>query len=426
MAQLTVSGGRLGLRFESVEKALGLVQDLSVPVSAVVSVAVTDAPFSVAKGLRAPGFALPGRTRIGTWRSAGQRTLVAAKKNQPAVVIALRGGKYSTLVIGTGAAAELAEEILAAAPDAVLAETDVCVRSGDVVLSGTHVRPATTEPVAQVLLLPGSGEVDRNADHRRIPLGVSRDLAHAFAARGIASLRYDKRGVGRSTGSYLHAGISDNTADAAAMLAWLQKAAHATDLPVFLVGHSEGAMIAELLAADQSQLAGVVLLAAPGTTGEKTMSWQTRQLAQALPPFVGAVIKLPRIDITKQQRKSVAKLRTSSTDTLRMQGRTINARWQRELLDFDPATVLPHITAPVLAITGGKDLQVNPDDLEIIREQVPGPVEVRRPANLTHLLRSDPKPASFASYKKLVRKPTDADTIDAVTDWIAAHASTRV
>ncbi|KRF07085.1 hypothetical protein ASH00_16200 [Arthrobacter sp. Soil782] len=404
---------------------LGLVQDFAVPVSSVVSVTVSDDPFASVTGLRAPGFALPARARIGTWRSAGRRTLTAVAKNEAGIVVRLRDEKFSTLALSIEAASDLAEALISASSQAILTETEVTIDADDVRLSGTYTH-AGEHPVAQVLLLPGSGEVNRDADHRRIPLGVSRDLAHALAAKGIASLRYDKRGVGRSSGSYLHAGLSDNQADAAAALTWLQQSAPASAVPVFLIGHSEGAMIAELLAADHDQLAGVVLLAAPGTTGEETMAWQTKQLARALPPVAGALIKLLRIDITKQQRKSVAKLRASDTDTVRMQGRMINARWQRELLDFNPATVLPRITAPVLAITGGKDLQVNPDDLEIIREQVAGPVELQRPADLTHLLRSDPNPASFASYKKLMRKPTDALTVDLVTEWVAAHATTRV
>jgi hypothetical protein len=140
----------------------------------------------------------------------------------------------------------------------------------------------------------------------------------------------------------------------------------------------------------------------------------------------GAITKLFRIDLAKQQRKSVAKLRSTDTDTVRIQGRTINARWQRDLLDFDPATLLPRITAPVLAITGGKDLQVNPDDLKIIAESVGGQVETQRPADLTHLLRSDPKPASFASYRKLLKQDTDKHVVDTVGDWILAHSTTRV
>lgn len=425
MASLTLSSDTLTLTFDTADKVLGLVNNVAVPLSSIVAVAVTDDPFSAARGIRSPGLALPGRVRVGTWRSPGSKLLVAARNKERAIVVRLRGEAYSALVVGTDAAPELAIELLTAAPNVGYLESDVTFASGSEILAGTYTRPAR-EAVAQVLLLPGSGEINRDADHRRIPLAVSRHLAHALAARGIASLRYDKRGVGRSSGSYLHAGLADNQADASAALQWLRETPPTVGVPTFLVGHSEGAMLAELLAADDDQLAGVVLLAAPGTTGAETMAWQTRQLAQALPPVAGAIIRLLRIDLAKQQRKSVAKLRSSSSDTLHIQGRTINARWQRKLLDFDPATILPRITAPVLAVTGGKDLQVNPEDLDIIENSVGGPVETQRPADLTHLLRSDPNPASFAAYKKLFKRGTDEHLIDTVGEWILAHSSSRV
>lgn len=287
---------------------------------------------------------------------------------------------------------------------------------------GTGAFGASTRGLA--LILPGSGDVDRDADHRRIPLGVSRDLAHALACKGITSLRYDKRGVGASGGRFLTTGLSDNIADATAALVTV-RALH-PHLPVFVIGHSEGAMIAEAVAAEAAGLAGVVLLAGPGTTGEETMRWQAAQIAEALPPFARAVTRLLRVDIVEQQRKALAKIKATTGDTARTQGRTINAKWQRELLAFDPAPLLSRIEAPVLAITGGKDLQVNPDDLPTIAASVAGPVETHRPQHLTHLLRNDPNTPSLGAYKKLGRQATDADLLTQVTDWVTARTATRV
>lgn len=236
-------------------------------------------------------------------------------------------------------------------------QSDLTFSSSGITLAGTLTVPNEQVRGAAVIL-PGSGDVDRDSNHKRIPLGVSRDLAHALAARGVASLRYDKRGVGASGGRFLETGLSDNIDDANAALDEVRR--QYEGLPLIIIGHSEGAMIAEAVAADADDLAGVVLLAGPGTVGEETMKWQARQVANALPAFARFVTTLMRVDIIDQQRKAIDKIKATTGDTARIQGRTINAKWQRELLAFDPAQYLSRIQAPVLAITGGKDLQVTP------------------------------------------------------------------
>jgi uncharacterized protein len=138
------------------------------------------------------------------------------------------------------------------------------------------------------------------------------------------------------------------------------------------------------------------------------------------------VVRLFRIDLTTAQEKSVKRIRTSTTDTIRMNGQKVNARWQRELLDFDPVPLLARITAPVLAVTGDKDLQVNADDLEIIRDTVAGPVEVHRVKDLTHLLRTDPARPNLGAYSALIRRPADASLLEQVAAWVGERARTNV
>jgi uncharacterized protein len=300
-------------------------------------------------------------------------------------------------------------------------DQSVTFSSGHVTLAGTLLTPAHT--VGAALLIPGSGEVDRDSDHKKLPLSVTRHLADALAERGIASLRYDKRGVGASSGSFLETGFHDNTDDAEAALAELARLV--PDVPLFVIGHSEGAMHATVLAARHPELAGAVMLAAPGTTGEETMFWQGVQISESMPPFTKRLLKLLRLEIPKLQRKALAKIKATTTDVARIQLQKVNAKWQREFIAYDPREDLPRISVPVLAITGGKDLQVNPDDLEIIRDTVPGPIETHRPADLTHLLRDDHGKPSLSAYKRLAKLPTDEALLRTVGDWIAQRADRR-
>lgn len=298
------------------------------------------------------------------------------------------------------------------------AETPITFSSGTQTLAGSLEMPATN-PVGAVLLIPGSGEVDRDSDHRKIPLAVTRHLAESLAGRGFASLRYDKRGVGASSGSFLETGFHDNTDDAEAALAELAR--QLPDVPLFVIGHSEGAMHATVLAARHPELAGVVLLAGPGTTGEETMFWQGVQISESMPPFTKRLLKLLRLEIPKLQRKALAKIKATTTDVARIQLQKANAKWQREFIAYDPREDLPRISVPVLAITGGKDLQVNPDDMEIIRSLVTGPVETHRPEHLTHLLRNDPDKPSLSHYKKLAKQPTDPELLRTVGEWLVGR-----
>lgn len=300
---------------------------------------------------------------------------------------------------------------------------DITFPSAGLTLAGTVVLPEPATGVPAALILPGSGPIDRDGDHRRMPLGISRALAGALADHGIASLRYDKRGTGGSQGEWLTTGLLDNVDDARAALRALAAQPGVDPERVVVVGHSEGAILASHLGADPG-VAGLVLLSATGTPGRQMLAWQTRQVAGSLPRPVRALLRLLRIDIVGRQARNVEKLEASTTDVARMDGARVNARWHRELLTYDPRVQLEATTVPVLALTGAKDLQVDPADLGRIAEMVPGDVETVLVPDLTHVLRRDERPASLTRYRKLVREPVDAEVLDRVADWVLRTAGT--
>ncbi|MGW5262322.1 alpha/beta hydrolase family protein [Microbispora sp. NPDC004025] len=305
-------------------------------------------------------------------------------------------------------------------------DIDLTFTSAGERLAATLTLPAGDGPFPAALLVPGSGPVNRDSDHRRLPLGVTRQLAEALAAAGIASLRYDKRGVGASTGGFLAAGFRDNMDDAAAALAALRDRPEIDPGRVALAGHSEGALIATNLAAHDTAVAAVVLLSGAAKIGAETLRWQAARLAPTMPAFVRAVLRLTGTDLVTKVTKNHERIRRTTTDVARIGGVRVNARWTREFLDYDPAADLALIKAPVLAVTGDKDLQVDPGDLARMAELVPGPIETHLIPDLSHILRRQPGTPSLRAYKREAREPIDAQVRELVSGWLTRTLSAPV
>jgi len=166
----------------------------------------------------------------------------------------------------------------------------------------------------------------------------------------------------------------DNYDDAVAALGWLSRCC--LDAPTFVIGHSEGALHASHLAADEN-VDGVVLLACPAHTGEEVLTWQAREIAKTLPGVTNAILKTLRIDPLKSQQKQFARIRSTTENVIRVQGKRLNALWFRQFLDSNPKPIFERIKVPVLALAGGHDMQTPPEDVEAIRHLVTGSCEAR-------------------------------------------------
>lgn len=134
-------------------------------------------------------------------------------------------------------------------------------------LAGTLTVPTGPGPHPTVLLLHGSGPLDRDGNTRRLPLNLGPPLADALAAEGIATLRYDRRGAGATPRTWQATGFTDNRCDAAAALRALTAHPAVRSDALGVLGHSEGALHALSLAADHDVRA-VVLLAGYAGLGE--------------------------------------------------------------------------------------------------------------------------------------------------------------
>jgi len=284
-------------------------------------------------------------------------------------------------------------------------------------LHGTLLLPQVDNPPAAVLL-SGSGPIDRDSNMKRQKLNVMNAVAEHLAAAGIASYRYDKRGTGASGGDYRSTGLFDNIADAGAAVDALHARPEIDSSRVVIIGHSEGAIIATELAAGSDALTGAVLLAGPSKSGEAVMHWQAREISKVLPLPAKVIFKILRKDFPTMQAKRLERLKASEKDVIRIQFIRINAKWFREFLAHDPTPALRRARVPILAITGAKDIQVDPADIAEMRRIVPTAFTGEVLADVTHLLRRDEGPPSLKTYKKQMKRPLARQLLEMVSSWI--------
>ena len=253
-----------------------------------------------------------------------------------------------------------------------------------VTLAGTVTLPQGSGPHPAVLLLPGSGPLDRNAvvaGHR-----PSLVLADQLTRSGFAALRFDKRGVSGSTGVFAAAGLTDFAADAEAALTYLRTRPEVDPGRVLVLGHSEGALLAGMLLARVRGLAGGILLGAPAERGDSLMVSRARALLAArgvadstlakdasLRTGVFRAIERPGapVEVRRSIREAVAEGLGRMTVAERAavgygeqeweSGAEVflaQLPWFRQFLSLDPVEIYGKIEAPVLALYGTLDQQV--------------------------------------------------------------------
>lgn len=254
-------------------------------------------------------------------------------------------------------------------------------KKANITLAGTLTLPAKEGIFPVVVLISGSGPQNRDEEvmgHK--PFLV---LADHLTRNGIAVLRYDDRGTAGSKGNFATATSEDFATDVEAAMLYLQTRREINKKKIGLVGHSEGGLIAPMVAARNKDVAFMVLLAGPGVPGDQLLLLQTEKLARASGADETAVQKVK--EINKGAYALVA--HTSNTealqaaltaylqqqikdkDQLKAQVAQMTAPWMRYFIRYNPVPVLQKVKVPVLALNGAKDLQVPAqENLEGIRK----------------------------------------------------------
>ncbi|RKR02949.1 alpha/beta hydrolase family protein [Maricaulis maris] len=308
-----------------------------------------------------------------------------------------------------------------------------------VTLAGTLTIPAGDGPFPAAILISGSGPQDRDETvwtHR--PFAV---LADHLTRNGIAVLRYDDRGFAESTGDFASSTSMDFASDTAAALAWLRARPEIDTSAIGLIGHSEGGLIAPVVAADNDAVAFLVLLAGPGTTGEQIILDQSlaaaraggrseeelEVLARLIPQITGTVSAAADEEAARSALnalftdETLALLGAAPAQRELLVSQNVRA-WQRTFLRHDPAAYLPQVDQPVLAVNGSLDLQVLPGpNLAGLEAGLSGnpDVTVLELEGLNHMFQTA-QTGTIAEYAE-IEETFAPHALDLISDWIAAR-----
>jgi uncharacterized protein len=311
-----------------------------------------------------------------------------------------------------------------------------------ITLAGTFTKPSGTGPFPAVVLVSGSGPQDRNEtvfDHK--PFLV---LADHLGRNGIAVLRYDDRGVGASKGDFQSAVTPDFASDAEAAVRALRARKDVDSRRIGVLGHSEGAMVAPMVAAKDGKLAFVVLLAPPGMCGADLLPLQAGAISRAdgIPDAViaknassqkrmfgvileekdpaKAEVRLRQI-LSEQLSAMPEEQKKAAEAQIEAQIKQVLSPWFRYFLASDPAAALQKTRCPALALWGEKDLQVPPkENLPLVRSALEkggsGNVAVEILPGLNHLFQTC-KTGSPSEYFGIDETFAPA-ALKTITKWI--------
>lgn len=279
------------------------------------------------------------------------------------------------------------------------AQEEVTFRNeaADVTLAGTLTLPPDGKPEQVVVLVSGSGAQNRDEELAGMNHRPFLVLSDYLTRQGIGVLRYDDRGVGESTGSFSQGTSYDFAQDAKAAVAYLRSREDLAGAELGIVGHSEGGLIAPIVANEDPELDFIVLLAGPGTKLDQLLVSQTQLMARAngasekdlkdakkdIERYAKMIRKNPDLSSEELEEKILAdmqeqvakapdsvKAKVDDIDALvAQQAKTFASPWFRYFIKFDPAPYLRRVDIPVLAVNGSLDLQVpSQDNLQAIEK----------------------------------------------------------
>ncbi len=314
----------------------------------------------------------------------------------------------------------------------------------EVTLSGTLTLPISEGPFPIVVLIAGSGPIDRDETvfgHK--PFLV---LADYLTRQGIAVLRFDKRGCGKSTGNYDKATTQDFSDDVLAGIAYIKSRKEVNANQIGLIGHSEGGIIAPMVAVKSKDVAFVVLMAGTGVSGEEILYEQNALIRRAAGEteytinqsrkFQEQMVALVKGELDPQivaeQLQEIAKNYVATLpetqekvtlESLESQAARVktNVEWFRYYLTLDPFIALKQMRVPALVLNGELDLQVSskqnlPVISKALEESGNKNFTIIELPKLNHFFQTC-EIGSIAEYAK-IEETLSPSVLNLITEWI--------
>jgi hypothetical protein len=279
---------------------------------------------------------------------------------------------------------------LAPRPSVPYVEEEVTFQNGGITLAGTLTLPEGDGPFPALILLSGSGQQDRDESLSLAPgYRPLREIADTLTRQGIAALRYDDRGVGGSSAGDLAAVTSvDFADDAEAALRFLQGRTDIDTQQIGFLGHSEGGILAPMVAARNPDVAFVISMAGSAVDGYNVVLKQVERLAlargenpasaaaavaqqaaildlvksqdwTALEAAMNQLAQTQIAALTEEQKAAMGDVDSVVQGQLAAQMQGLRSPWYQFFLSHDPAQDWAQVSAPVLGIFGGNDTQVD-------------------------------------------------------------------
>lgn len=322
-------------------------------------------------------------------------------------------------------------------------------KAAGITLAGTLTLPRATSPAPAVILITGSGAEDRDETvfgHKPFLI-----LGDHLTRNGIAVLRVDDRGVGGSSGKTSEGTSDDFAGDAQAGLDYLKTRKEIDPKRIGLIGHSEGGLIAPIVATRSSDVAFIVLMAGPGLPGDEILYLQGAAIAKAggatdaqISANRGLQEQIFRVVKEEQDPAAAsAKLRqlrdlilsgvpegqkAAASGMLDSQMAAVSTPWFRYFLSYDPRPTLSKVKCPTLAIIGERDLQVPYErNLEAIGAALKAggntSVTLMQLSGLNHLFQNATT-GSPSEYTRIEETMSPA-ALNAITEWIQKVSGLR-